>query len=82
MGVKEYFIEIGREEGREIGREIGREEGREIGIQEGRKIGRKQVRERFVKNLLADGHCTHIEIADLVGVSEAYVRKIKRTLKP
>ena len=57
MGVKEYFIEIGREEGRE------------------------EEKRLFVKNLLADGHYTSSMIADLVGVSEAYVRKIKRTLK-
>ena len=54
MGVKEYFIEIGREEEKRL----------------------------VVTNLLTKGGYTCSIIADLVGVSEAYVRKIKRTPKP
>ena len=73
MGVKEHLIEIGIE--------IGFEEGQKIGWKIGWKHGREQAREEMIKNLLAKENYTCSKIADLAGVSEAYVRKIKRTLK-
>lgn len=57
MGVKEFLIEIGREEGSE------------------------EANNKFVRALLARGDSMS-QIAHVVGVSEVYVRKVKRTLEP
>jgi predicted transposase YdaD len=89
MGVKELFMEIGREEGIQKGiREGIREgiqEGRQQGIQEGIEIGRREKREEdkrsIVKNLLVELDLPDNKVAAIAGVSEGYVRKVKRTLK-
>lgn len=52
----------------------------EIGEQKGRQEGRQEANNKFVRELLIRGDSTS-QIANIVGVSEAYVRKVKRTLK-
>lgn len=46
----------------------------------GEQKGREEAKNEFVRKLLIRGESTS-QIAEIVGVSEAYVRKIKRTLK-
>lgn len=57
--------------------EKGRKEGLEKGIEKGIEKGKEQV----VKNLLAAGKFSVAEIAGFVLVSEAFVRKVRSTLK-
>jgi len=64
MGVKEAFISQGREQGRK----------------EGRKEERKKLHYDFVKNQLKQTRLSISMIASLTGVSEAFVRKVKREL--
>lgn len=62
-------------------KKIEREEGREKGREEGREEGIEQKNHEFVKNLLAAKKFTVPEIANLAGVTEAFVRKIKKQIK-
>ena len=54
------------------------EKGREKGIEKGMEKGAEQKSAEFIKNLLASGKFTISEIASYVGVSEDFVRKVKK----
>ena len=60
-----------------VGENIGIILGKEKGIKEGEKKKSHEV----VKNLLAANKFTIAEIANFVNVTEAFVKKIKKTLK-
>lgn len=59
----------------------GLEKGREEGRQEGREEEKKKLYYTFVKNHLQHTTFSVPAIASLLGVSEAYVRKVKKELK-
>ena len=54
------------------------EKGMEKGIEKGMEKGKKKKSAEFIKNLLASGKFTISEIASYVGVSEDFVRKVKK----
>ena len=54
------------------------EKGMEKGIEKGMEKGAEQKSAEFIKNLLASGKFTISEIASYVGVSEDFVRKVKK----
>lgn len=58
--------------------EKGMEKGMEKGIEKGMEKGAEQKSAEFIKNLLASGKFTISEIASYVGVSEDFVRKVKK----
>ncbi len=74
MGIIEAIRKIEREEGIEIGMERGMEKGLEKGME-------KKTYE-FVRNLLIAKKFSIAEIANLVGVTEAFVNKVKKETKP
>ena len=77
MGVEEMLISRGLEKGLEKGLKKGLKQGRE----EGREEEKKKLHYTFVKNHLQHTKFSVPKIASLLGVSEAYVREIKRELK-
>lgn len=62
-------------------RELVLHQAKQEGVQEGLQKGLEKAQTRVVKNLLADGRFTMPEIAGISGVTENFVRKIKRSLK-
>ena len=50
----------------------------EKGMEKGMEKGAEQKSAEFIKNLLASGKFTISEIASYVGVSEDFVRKVKK----
>ena len=68
----EKALEEGLEEGLEKGLKKGLEEGLEKGREEGKAVG--------VKNLLLTGKFTVTETANLMNVSETFVRKVKKEI--
>ena len=65
------------EESREKGLEKGLEEGLEKGLEKGREEGKAEA----VKNLLLSGKFTVAETANLMNVSETFVRKVKKDIR-
>jgi predicted transposase/invertase (TIGR01784 family) len=61
-------------------REEGIEKGIEKGMKKGMKKGAREKTCEFIKALLAKGGYTIRDIADLTGVSEAFVRKVKKAV--
>ena len=59
----------------------GMEKGMEKGIVEGLEIGAAQKSYEVVKKLLSAGKFTIPEIAGFAGVSEDFVRKVKKRRK-
>jgi hypothetical protein len=64
-----------------LGERIGIVPGKEEGIKEGIKEGEKKKSHEVVKNLLAANKFTIAEIANFANVREAFVKKVKKTLK-
>jgi predicted transposase/invertase (TIGR01784 family) len=69
MDIREMVLDRAKKEGLEKGREEGLEKGLEKGKTE------------VVKNLLSSGEFTIAKIANFAGVTEAFVRKVKKELK-
>lgn len=59
----------------------GELKGIEKGKEEGKKEGEKKKSYEVVKNLLAANKFTIAEIANFANVTEAFVKKVKKTLK-
>lgn len=74
-------VKIGVEKGVKIGVEKGVKIGVEIGVEKGVKIGVEKIEARmnieFINRLLNKDIMPISEIAELMGVDEAYVREIK-----
>ena len=85
MSIIEYLKTQAKVEGRQEGLQEGRQEGLQEGLQEGRQEGlqegRTESREAFVKSLLLNTDFSLAKIASLVGVSPAFVSKIKKSLR-
>ena len=78
---REEGREKGMVEGREKGMIEGMEKGMEKGIVEGLEKGAAQKSYEVVKKLLSAGKFTIPEIAGFAGVSEDFVRKVKKRRK-
>ena len=78
MGIIEAIRKIEREEGIEIGMERGMEKG----IKRGMEKGMEKKTYEFVRNLLIAKKFSIAEIANLVGVTEAFVNNVKKEIKP
>lgn len=78
---REEGREKGMAEGREKGMIEGMEKGMEKGIVEGLEKGAAQKSYEVVKKLLSAGKFTIPEIAGFAGVSEDFVRKVKKRRK-
>jgi len=72
MNTLDIYIEKGRKEGFEKGIEKGRIEGTEKGIEKGK--------EQIVHNLINTGKFRVSEIANLAGVPEAFVKKVRSSM--
>jgi predicted transposase/invertase (TIGR01784 family) len=72
MNTLDIYIEKGRKEGFEKGIEKGIEKGRIEGIEKGK--------EQIVQNLITIGKFTVPEIANLAGVPETFVRKVRSSI--
>jgi predicted transposase YdaD len=59
---------------------LGKEKGFEKGREKGRGEGAEEKNNAVVKNLLLMGKLTIPEIASVTGVSETFVRKVKKSL--
>lgn len=57
----------------------GMEKGMEKGIEKGIKKGQEIAEAKFVRYLLTTGKHSDTEIAALTGVSEAFVKRVKKT---
>ena len=60
--------------------EEGLKKGMKEGLKEGRKEGKYEMGVEVIKNLLTTGKFTIPEIAEYVGVTEDFVRKVKESL--
>lgn len=67
---------LGTEKGMQEGRQKGMQEGRQKGIQE----GETKVQIQAVRNLLSETDFADAKIAQLIGVTETFVRKIREQL--
>ncbi len=73
MGIEEFLLDRAKKQGIEEGLEKGIKKGIEQGIEQGKSD--------VVKNLLRAGKFSISEIANFAGVTESFVRKVKRSLK-
>ncbi len=65
---------------KKIEREEAFEKGFEKGFCEGFKVGYEKSKPDFVNNLLSQSDFKISKIVKLVGVSESFVRKVKKTM--
>ena len=85
MGVKEYLMDLGRAEGEVKGRaegEVkGRAEGEVKGRAEGEEKGRKETKHEIVVNLIEKMGLSDKQVAEIVDVTAAFVKKVRQELK-
>lgn|GEM_PF-6647809 len=75
------LIERFKKQGLEQGKKEGIKEGIKKGKKEGKKEGIEETKLLFVKNLLSNTNFSVPKIAALADVTEAFVQKVKKTLK-
>ena len=88
MGLEEYLLDRaeknGIKKGREEGIEKGRLEGIKIGIVEGMErgiaLGTEQKEREIIRNMLFKGEFSVDQIAELVGVPVAFVKRIEKEM--
>ena len=78
---KDFLYRIGEKKGMEKGEVRGIERGMEKGMVIGMEKGEERKSFILVKNLLLESDFTVAKIASVAAVTEAFVRKVKKTLK-
>jgi predicted transposase/invertase (TIGR01784 family) len=77
MGIQEQVLDLAKKKGWELGKTEGMLEGIEKGLEKGLEKGIEEGKAEVVKHMLATQHFNISTIADLVGVSEDFVRKVQ-----